>query len=76
MKTEFLIIFILSLILNYTKCYVDSSYYSEILRKVRKEIVEESLLYLPGKDSVNSLQMFNQMADIKEKYSLTEIDSA
>ena len=76
MKTEFLIIFILSLILNYTKCYVDSSYYSELLGKVRKEIVEESLSFLPEKDSVNSLQMFKEMADIQEKYSLTEIDSA
>ena len=76
MKREFLIIFILSLVLNYIKSYVDSSYYSELLGKVRKEIVEEALLYLPGKDSVNSLQMFNQMADIREKYSLTEIDSA
>ena len=76
MKTEFLIIFILSLILNYTKCYVDSSYYSELLGKVREEIVKESFYFLPGKDSINILQMFNKMAEIQEEYSITEIDSA
>ena len=76
MKTEFLIIFILSLILNHSKSYIDSSKYSKLLGKVRKEIVEQALLNLPEKDNVNALEMFNQMADVQEKYSLTEVDSA
>ena len=74
MKAKFLIIFILSLALNYSKSSVEPSYYSKLLGKVRKENVEKSLLYLPERTSINYLQMFNQIGSLKEKYSLTDVD--
>ena len=76
MKAQFLFIFILSLIFNCSKSSDDSSYYSKLLGKVRKEVVEQSLLYLPERSRINFLQMLNQMSNLKEKYSLTEVDSA
>ena len=76
MKHKFFIIFALLLIINFSKSFVDPSYYSKLLGKVRKNIVEQSLLSLPKRNVVNYLQMFNQIAYSKEKYSLTNADSA
>ena len=76
MKAKFLVIFILSLIINCSNSSDDSSYYSKLLGKVRKEVIEQSLLYLPERTRINFLQMMNQMSNLKEKYSLTEVDSA
>ena len=76
MKHKFFIIFVLLLIVNFSKSFVDPTYYSKLLGKVRKNIVEQSLLNLPKRNVVNFLQMFNQIAYSKEKYSLTNADSA
>ena len=74
MKVKFFIVFILSIVLNYSNSSAEPTYYSKLLGKVRKENVEKYLLYLPERTSINFLQMFNQISSLKEKYSLTEVD--
>ena len=50
--------------------------YSKLIGKVRKEVIDKSLFYLPKKDDINILQMLNQMKNAKEEFSLNEAESA
>ena len=62
-----------SLVLNYEP---DPSYYSLLMPKVRKDVINQILKSLPNRKYVNILQMSNTMAKNKEDYSLNEAETA
>ena len=79
MKKKLLILFVLSLLLNLSKTIDESlnkSSVSKLIEMVREDIIDKSLLYLPKINEVNILQMCNQMSTVKEKYLLSDIESA
>ena len=62
-----------SLVLNYEP---DPSYYSLLMPKVRKDVINQILKSLPNRKYVNILQMSNTMAKNKEDFSLNEAETA
>ena len=79
MKKIYCILFILSLLSNFSECVEESlknNSISKLIGMVRIEIIDKSLLYLPKRKEVNILQMINQMMKEKDKYSLNEAESA
>ena len=79
MKKIYFILFILSL-LSYLSKSVDiqlnRNTISKLIGKVREELVDKSLLYLPSKNKVNILEMGNEMKKAIKEYSLSNIESA
>ena len=78
MKKIYYILFILSLLSNFSECVEESlknNSISKLIGMVRTEIIDKYLLYLPKRKEVNILQMINQMMKEKDKYSLNEAES-
>lgn len=61
---------ILLLYINIFVCF------SALLDEVRKEVVEEALLKLPKRGSIDILKMALTMSNVKEDYTMTDIESA
>lgn len=79
MKKIFIILFTLSLLINLSKSIDnlnEEGSYSQLIKMIRKEIVEKSLLYLPKKNNVNLLEMLLQIVKAKDEYLLNEAESA
>lgn len=79
MKKIFFIAFILAMAFNLSKSIdiqKEINPYSKLIGKVRKEVIDKSLFYLPKRDDINILQMLNQMKNAKEEFSLNEAESA
>lgn len=79
MKKIYLIFFVLSLLLYSSKSIdepLNKNSVSKLIGKVREEIVDKCLLYLPNKNEVNILEMGNQFKKLKEEYSLNDEETA
>lgn len=76
MKKIFFILFILSLLENLTESINNPSYYSNLIGKVRKELVYRSLLHLPKRNDINFLKMVLELIQIKEDNSFNDTESA
>ena len=79
MKKIYFILFILSLLAYLSKSVdvqLNKNIISKLIGKVREELVDKSLLYLPSKNKVNILEMGNEMKKAIKEYSLSNIESA
>ena len=79
MKKIFFITFIFALLSNLSKSINvlnETNPYSKLIGKVRKELIDKSLLYLPKRNHANILEMSLQMKIAKDDFSLNNAESA
>ena len=76
MKKIYFILFTISLLIKLSYNSKEKGSYSLLDGILKKEIVEQSLLYLPKKNNVNLLEMLLQMVNVKDEYSLNDAESA
>ena len=79
MKKIYFILFILSLLVYLSKSVdvqLNKNIVSKLIGKVREELIDTSLLYLPTRSKVNILEMGNEMKKVIKEYSLSNIESA
>ena len=76
MKKIYFILFTISLLIKLSYNSKDKGSYSLLDGMIKKEIVAQSLLYLPKKNNVNLLEMLLQMVNVKDEYSLNDAESA
>ena len=79
MKKIYYKLFILCLLTFLSKSVdvqLNRSLISKLIGKVREELVDKSLLYLPSKYKVNVLEMGNEMKKVINQYSLSNVESA
>ena len=75
-----ILLFILSLLLNFSESINNNSnenkFYSKLIGMVRTDIIYTSLLYLPNRKEINMLLMINEMKKLKYKHSLNDAELA
>ena len=76
MKKIYFILLTISLLIKLSYNSKDKGSYSLLDGMIKKEIVAQSLLYLPKKNNVNLLEMLLQMVNVKDEYSLNDAESA
>ena len=79
MKKIYYKLFILFLLIFLSKSVdvqLNKNLISKLIGKVREELINKSLLYLPSKNKVNILEMGNEMKKLINEYSLSNVEAA
>ena len=70
------ILFLLTFLSKSVDVQLNKNLISKLIEKVREELIDKSLLYLPSKNKVNILEMGNEMKKLIKEYSLSNVETA